>query len=123
MFEVNVWGRARVTQAFASLLMSAKGKIINIGSIAAYYPSVWQGMYGASCAAVHQWNDVLRIEMEPFHVTVILVSSQLTHLFMLSLMENRLLQEQSKPISSITYQLRKSAMTPSTHPANKELSC
>ena len=73
-FEVNFFGRAAVTQYFAPLLLRSKGTIINIGSIAAYYPSVWQGMYGASCAAVHQWSDVLRIEMEPFGVKVILVS-------------------------------------------------
>jgi 1-acylglycerone phosphate reductase len=73
MFEVNLFGRAAVTQAFAPLLISSKGRVINIGSIAAYYPSVWQGMYGASCAAVHQWSDVLRIELKPFGVTIILV--------------------------------------------------
>ena len=73
MFEVNFFGRARVTQAFTPLLLRSRGTIINIGSIAGYYPSVWQGMYGASCAAVHQWSDVLRIEMEPYGITVILV--------------------------------------------------
>lgn len=73
MFETNLFGRVKVTQAFTPLIMRSKGTILNIGSIAGYYPFVWQGMYGASCAAVHQWSDVLRIEMEPFDVKVILV--------------------------------------------------
>lgn len=77
IFDTNLFGRVRVTQAFTPLLMRSKGTILNIGSIAAYYPSVWQGIYGASCAAVHQWSDVLRIEMEPFDVKVILVCPSL----------------------------------------------
>lgn len=120
MFEVNVWGRVRVTQAFAALLMRAKGTIINIGSIAAYYPSVWKGIYGASCAAQHHLNDVQRIEMEPFHVTVILVRSRLPQSFTLSLTKNRLLQERLKVISLITYRRRESAIIPSTHPEDRQ---
>jgi NAD(P)-dependent dehydrogenase (short-subunit alcohol dehydrogenase family) len=33
-----------------------------------------QGMYGASCAAVNYWSDILRNEIAPFGVKVILVS-------------------------------------------------
>lgn len=73
MFEANFFGRAAVTQAFIPALIRSKGTIINIGSIAAVYPGVWQGMYSASCAAQHQWSDVLRIELEPFGVKVVLV--------------------------------------------------
>jgi short-subunit dehydrogenase involved in D-alanine esterification of teichoic acids len=43
-------------------------------------PECVAGMYGASCAAVHQWSDVLRIELEPFGVTVILVCPLSPHL-------------------------------------------
>lgn len=35
MFDVNVWGVARVTQAFAPLLIAAKGTIVNNASTAA----------------------------------------------------------------------------------------
>jgi 1-acylglycerone phosphate reductase len=51
--EVNLFSRVDITQAFAPLLIRSKGTIDNIGSIAGVYPSVWQGMYGASCAAVN----------------------------------------------------------------------
>jgi 1-acylglycerone phosphate reductase len=71
--EVNLFSRVAITQAFAPLLIRSKGTIVNIGSIAGVYPSVWQGMYSATCAAVNHWSDILRIEMEPFGVKVILV--------------------------------------------------
>lgn len=73
IFEVNLFARAAVTQAFVPMLISPGGTVINIGSIAAVYPGVWQGMYSASCAAQHQWSDVLRIELEPLGVKVVLV--------------------------------------------------
>jgi 1-acylglycerone phosphate reductase len=74
MFDTNFFGRQAVTQAFLPMLLESKGTIVNIGSIAGVYPGVWQGMYSASCAAVHQWSDVLRIELEPLGVRVVLVS-------------------------------------------------
>lgn len=76
VFETNFFGRVAVTQAFMPLLLASKGTVLNIGSIAGYSPSPWQSMYGASCAAVHQWNDVLRIELQPFGVSVVLVPTR-----------------------------------------------
>jgi 1-acylglycerone phosphate reductase len=72
--DVNLFARVAVTQAFAALLIRSKGTIANIGSIAGVYLSVWQGMYGASSAAVNHWSDILQNEMAPFGVKVILVS-------------------------------------------------
>jgi 1-acylglycerone phosphate reductase len=72
--EVNLFSRVDITQEFAPLLIRSKGTIVNIGSIARVYPSVWQGMYGSSCAAINHWSDILRNEMEPFGVKAILVS-------------------------------------------------
>jgi len=72
--EVNLFLSVAITQAFTPLLIRSKGTIVNIGSIAGVYPSVWQGMYSVSCAAVHHWADILRNEMEPFDVKVILAS-------------------------------------------------
>lgn len=72
--EVNLFSRVAIRQFFAPLLLRSKGIIVNIGSIAGVYPSVWQGMYSASCAAENHWSDILRMEMEPFGVKVILVS-------------------------------------------------
>ena len=36
LFEVNFWGVLRMIQAFAPLLVEAKGTVVNIGSINAY---------------------------------------------------------------------------------------
>ena len=74
LFETNVFGRFAITQAFAPLLITAKGTIVNIGSISGVNPTPWSSIYNAACGAVHQWSDTLRIEMEPLGVRVILVS-------------------------------------------------
>ncbi len=46
MYEINVWGTLRVTQAFASLVIAAKGSIVNISSFAANLNAPWLGEYG-----------------------------------------------------------------------------
>jgi short-subunit dehydrogenase len=43
MFDVNVFGLIAVTQAFSSLLIAAKGKIINIGSVVGRFPAPYMG--------------------------------------------------------------------------------
>ena len=73
LFDANVFGRMAVTQAFAPLLIAAKGTIVNIGSISAIAPSPWASIYNAACAAVQTWNDTLRLELMLFGVKVILV--------------------------------------------------
>ena len=75
MFDVNVFGIVATIQAFAPLLIAAKGTILNIGSIAGYGPFPWQSLYNASKGAVHQLTDTLRLELDPFDVKVILVVS------------------------------------------------
>lgn len=77
VFEVNLFGRFVVTKAFTPLLMEAKGTILNIGSIAGVNPSPWKATDNACAAAMINWNDTLRIELEPFDVHAILVSSGL----------------------------------------------
>lgn len=43
LYEVNVWGPLRVTQAFAPLLIESKGIIVNQSSIDAALNMVWAG--------------------------------------------------------------------------------
>ena len=43
MFEINIWGMLRVTQAFAPLVIAAKGTIVNISSVAARLNTPWIG--------------------------------------------------------------------------------
>jgi 1-acylglycerone phosphate reductase len=63
MFNVNVFAVVTLTQAFAPLLISSKGTIINIGSIAGLSPVPWKGYYNARKAAVNLLTDQLRIEL------------------------------------------------------------
>jgi NAD(P)-dependent dehydrogenase (short-subunit alcohol dehydrogenase family) len=71
LFDVNVFAIISVTQAFAPLLIEAKGTIVNNSSIVAFFPLPLQGMYNASKAAVGMMTDVMRIEMKPFDVKVV----------------------------------------------------
>ena len=50
LYEVNVFGVTRVTQAFLELLRESQGRIINIGSIAALLPHKGSSTYSGSKA-------------------------------------------------------------------------
>lgn len=45
VFEVNFWGMLAVTQAFAPLVIAAKGCIVNIGSVSGTMHSPYLGMF------------------------------------------------------------------------------
>ncbi|KAL9137289.1 MAG: hypothetical protein Q9175_001493 [Cornicularia normoerica] len=72
-FETNVFSVMRMCQAFAPLLIQAKGTIVQIGSVAAEIPYVFGSTYNASKAALHAYSDTLRIELAPFDVKVMVV--------------------------------------------------
>lgn len=44
LFDVNVWGTLAAIQAFAPLIIQAKGTIVNISSLAGAVRVAWQGM-------------------------------------------------------------------------------
>ncbi|ORY59626.1 uncharacterized protein BCR38DRAFT_412625 [Pseudomassariella vexata] len=73
LFEVNVFAVMRMCQAFAPLLITAKGRIVQIGSVAGVIPYVFGSVYNASKAALHQYSNTLRVELKPFGVDVITV--------------------------------------------------
>ncbi|KZV97841.1 NAD(P)-binding protein [Exidia glandulosa HHB12029] len=73
MFEVNLFGVMRMVRYFAPLLIAAKGKIVNVGSIVAIMPYAFGSSYNAAKAALHQYGDTLRVEMAPFGVDVVTV--------------------------------------------------
>jgi 1-acylglycerone phosphate reductase len=45
LFEVNFWAVLRMVQAFADMLIAAKGTIVNVGSAAGVIPLPFQGMF------------------------------------------------------------------------------
>lgn len=70
LFDVNVYGAYRVTQAFAPLIIESKGRIINISSISGVLDWPMGGPYSMSKHAVEAFNDTLALEMARFDVNV-----------------------------------------------------
>ncbi|KAH6634776.1 acylglycerone-phosphate reductase-like protein [Chaetomium sp. MPI-SDFR-AT-0129] len=69
-FETNVFGVMAMCAAFADQLISAKGLIINIASLAAITPYVFGSAYCATKGAVTAYSRTLRLELKPFGVRV-----------------------------------------------------
>ena len=47
IFDTNVWGALAVTQAFAPLIINAKGTVVNITSISGHVNVPWMGVVRA----------------------------------------------------------------------------
>jgi NAD(P)-dependent dehydrogenase (short-subunit alcohol dehydrogenase family) len=71
--EVNVVGQVAVTQAFLAPLRQARGRVVNIGSIAGRSSLPFLGAYAASKYALEAVTDALRIELKPFGIEVAIV--------------------------------------------------
>ena len=71
--EVNVIGQVAVTQAFLPLIRTARGRIVNMGSIAGRATMPMMGPYSASKYALEAITDALRLELQPWgiHVSII----------------------------------------------------
>jgi len=73
VFEVNLFGVVAVTQAFMPLLRKAKGRIVNISSIAGHSASPFMGPYAASKHALEAISDAMRVEIAPWGMHVALI--------------------------------------------------
>lgn len=71
--RVNVYGPYRMTKAFAPLIVAAKGRIINIGSISGILTEPEVGAYQMSKHAIEAFTDVLAQEMASSGVRVSVV--------------------------------------------------
>ena len=71
--EVNVIGQVAVIQAFLPLVRQARGRIINMGSIAGRAAIPLMGPYSASKFALEAITDALRLEVQQWgiHVSII----------------------------------------------------
>jgi len=69
-FDVNVFGLVDVTQMFIPLLRKAKGRIVNIGSIAGRITTPLMSPYCASKHAIEAITDALRLELHPWGIKV-----------------------------------------------------
>ena len=73
LFDVNVYGPWRMTKAFASMLIDAKGRIANISSIAGILSPPMLGAYSMTKHALEAYGDGLGAELARFGVKVSLV--------------------------------------------------
>src|SRR5574337_721477 len=71
--EVNVIGPVAVTQVFLPLVRQARGRIVNMGSIAGRSTMPLMGPYSASKFALEAITDALRLEVQQWgiHVSII----------------------------------------------------
>jgi len=73
LMEVNVIGLLATTRAFIPLLRKARGRIVNIRSLAGIVAMPGASSYAASKFAVQAITDSLRLELAPFGVLVTIV--------------------------------------------------
>jgi short-subunit dehydrogenase len=63
-----------VTQAvFPQMASRGSGRIVNVGSVVGLLPTPFAAAYCATKTAVHMLSEVLRIEVAPFGVDVVVV--------------------------------------------------
>ncbi|KAJ7952718.1 Short-chain dehydrogenase/reductase [Quillaja saponaria] len=73
-WEINTLGSLRlIHQVVPYMVLRRSGTIVNIGSVVGRVPTPWAGSYCASKAAVHAMSHVLRLELKPFGINVVLV--------------------------------------------------
>jgi len=68
MFDVNVFGPFRMTNAFLPLLVESKGRIVNIGSQGGMLSKNYYGPYTMTKHALESYTQTLRVELEPYGV-------------------------------------------------------
>ncbi len=74
MFDVNVFGLGRMTQAvLPGMRQQRSGCIVNISSLAGINPYAGLGYYSATKFAVEGFSFALRLEVEPLGIKVIAV--------------------------------------------------
>ncbi|KAI0185944.1 hypothetical protein EV127DRAFT_347236 [Xylaria flabelliformis] len=71
LYDVNVFSILLVTQAFAPMLIKAKGCVANFSSIAGEMPLCWSSIYVSSKSAAKKMSECMRTELAPLGVRVI----------------------------------------------------
>ncbi|KAI8959061.1 NAD(P)-binding protein [Daldinia sp. FL1419] len=75
LFDLNFWAPFALLQAFAPLLIEARGCIVNNSSASAYSPMALTSVYNSSKAALAMASETWRHELKPLGVrTVTLIT-------------------------------------------------
>ena len=74
IFDVNVFGVFRVTQAFVPMIIESKGRIVNVSSISGISSGPTAGMYSGSKHALEAMTDSFAIELRGLGVDVTAVN-------------------------------------------------
>ena len=74
VFEVNVFGVHRVTNAFVDLIVAAKGRIVTMSSLSGTLSSALLGAYSMSKHALEAYTDALAKQLAPLGVHVCAVA-------------------------------------------------
>jgi NAD(P)-dependent dehydrogenase (short-subunit alcohol dehydrogenase family) len=74
IFDVNVFGVFRVTQAFGPMIIESKGRIVNISSVSGVLSNPTAGMYAGSKHALEAMTDALAQELQNLGVHVAAVN-------------------------------------------------
>lgn len=74
LFATNFFGTVRMVNAvLPHMRQHRQGTIINIGSASGFIAAPFEGFYVASKHAIKGYTEVLRHELRPFHIRVVLV--------------------------------------------------
>ncbi len=73
IFNINVFGPHRMTNAFVRLLIEAQGRIVNIGSQGGMITFKYYGPYTMTKHALEAYTQSLNMELEPYGVWVSIV--------------------------------------------------
>lgn len=73
LFDINIYGVVRVTQAFAPMILEEQGRITTIGSINGFISGTNIGVYAMSKFAMEAFTDSLAEELGPQGVAVSIV--------------------------------------------------
>ena len=68
--QVNVYGPYRVTKAFGPMIVAAKGRIVNMGSIAGFFAFPGGVPYSMTKHAIEAFTDAAALDLEPAGVQV-----------------------------------------------------
>lgn len=73
VFEVNVYGPVRLTNALLDLLLAAKGRVVNVGSQGGSISMAYYGPYTMTKHALEAYTVALHEELSPHGVRVSIV--------------------------------------------------